>query len=227
MKPVHNHGSRAFTLIELFICIAVLAVLAALLLPELRSRRRSSRLGCANNLKQIGLGFRTWALDNGDKFPMQVSETNGGTMELVESGKVLNHFLVMSNELSTPKILFCPEENDSRRTQANSFAIPPVVAGGIPFTNDYQVSYFVGVDADSKWPQMLLCGDRNLAANGTPLNPGLHSIPTNTALTWFQSRHAGGGNICFADCSVNQFNARALRGSLLATGVATNRLAIP
>jgi hypothetical protein len=36
---------------------------------------------------------------------MQVSVTNGGTMELVNGGTVFEHFLVMSNELSTPKLL--------------------------------------------------------------------------------------------------------------------------
>jgi len=34
---------------------------------------------------------------------MQVSATNGGTMELVNSGVVWVHFAVMSNELNTPK----------------------------------------------------------------------------------------------------------------------------
>jgi len=78
------------------------------------------RINCANNLKQVGLAFRTWAIDNDGRFPMQVSVTNGGTMELVSSGLVFPHFQVMSNELSTPKILFC--RADTQRTNANNFA---------------------------------------------------------------------------------------------------------
>lgn len=227
MKRARNYSSGAFTLVELFICIAVLGAVAAIFLPNFTSKRRYSRLGCANNLKQIGLGFRTWALDNGDKLPMQIPVTNGGTMELVESGKVFNHFQVMSNELITPKILFCPEESDTNRTMANSFTISTVATGVILLTNDNQISYFVGVDADSKWPQMFLYGDRNFAVDGMPLGSGLHSIRTNTALTWLQPRHSNSGNLCFADGSVGQFQSRALRMGLRASGVATNRLAIP
>jgi prepilin-type processing-associated H-X9-DG protein/prepilin-type N-terminal cleavage/methylation domain-containing protein len=229
MKPARNHSSRAFTLVELFICVAVLAVAAAIFLPTIcrRPRYGPHLINCTNNLKQIGLAFRTWALDNNDKFPMQVSVTNGGTMELVESGSVFQHFQVMSNELSTPKILFCPAESDAKRGMANKFATTAGAAWMVPLTNDNQISYFVGADADSKWPQMFLCGDRNLAVGSTPLSAGLHSISTNAALTWDQPRHDGAGNICFADGSVGQFHSRALRMGLRAAGVATNRLAMP
>src|SRR5205085_8808294 len=99
-----------------------IALLAAIFLPALaKSKARSSRLGCTNCLKQIGLAFRSWSLDNNDQFPMRVSVTNGGTMELVASGVVYPHFQVMSNELSTPKILLCP--NDEKRSYATNFAV--------------------------------------------------------------------------------------------------------
>jgi prepilin-type processing-associated H-X9-DG protein/prepilin-type N-terminal cleavage/methylation domain-containing protein len=227
MKMARNHGSRAFTLVELFICIAVLAVIATIVLRAGRPRGCVLRIECSRNLQQVGLAFRTWALDNNDKLPMQVSVTNGGALELVESGKVFGNFQVMSNELSTPKILFCPQETDANRAMANSFDVAPTALGTVPFTNDNQVCYFVGVDAEDSKPQMLLCGDRNLAIGRVALSSGLHSVSTNAALTWFQPRHDGGGNICFADGSVGQFQSRALRMGLRATGVATNRLAIP
>jgi prepilin-type processing-associated H-X9-DG protein len=78
--------------------------------------RRSSHLGCTNNLKQIGLAFRTWAIDNDGKFPFNVSTNAGGTMELCARGSdgfdrnAALHFQVMSNELSTPKLLVCPND---------------------------------------------------------------------------------------------------------------------
>ena len=41
---------------------------------------------------------------------MDVSTANGGTMELVNGRNVWINFLVMSNELTTPKLLYCPAD---------------------------------------------------------------------------------------------------------------------
>ena len=183
MKPSRNHPARAFTLVELLLVLAVLLFLAALFLPGFaRAKARSGRMNCRSNLMMVGLAFRTWALDYNDNYPMTVSVTNGGTMELVISGMVFNHFLVMSNELSTPKNLVCPNETGSKRAVANTFQNKVPDALTIPLTNDNQVSYFVGVDADSSRPWMWLAGDRNLAFDGVPAKPGLHAVSTNSAI---------------------------------------------
>ena len=109
---------RGFTLTELLVVICAVSVLAAVLLPALRSPDGGMhKTNCVNNLKQIGLAFRIWERDNGGKYPMQVSVTSGGVMELAVTGNVAGIFRVMSNELSTTKILVCPQ--DTKRTAAN------------------------------------------------------------------------------------------------------------
>jgi competence protein ComGC len=231
MKPcISNQRSRALTKIEVVVIVAALAILAALLLPALAAaKRKSSKLNCASNLKQIGIAFRLWEGDNGDKYPMAVSVTNGGAMELVATGNVAACFRVMSNELSTPKILVCPQ--DTRRVWATNFSTG--------FDNSH-ISYFVGLDAaETNW-QMVLSGDDNFAISGVSVKSGLLELSSNAPITWTTGRHGVYkshfwtparygfiGNLGMADGSVQQVTTDFLQKALQQTGVATNRLVLP
>ncbi len=217
MKPNRsNQSCRAFTLVEALVVVIVLFVLAAMILPNLAGSHRSPRIGCVNYLKQIGLSYRIWAGDNGDKYPFHLSVTNGGTMGLADGRNAWINYFVMSNQLSTPKILHCPSD-------ADKFAATNFSAN---FDNR-NISYFVNLDASENDPKAILSGDDNFEINGAPVKSGLLELSTSAPITWSAARHKFNGNILLADGSVQMVNNSGLTNLVHQTGLATNRLAIP
>jgi hypothetical protein len=206
-------GQNAFTLLELFILVVTLAVLSAIFLPAMRNPCGCQKLNCTNNLKQIGLAFKVWALDNGDRFPMRVSTMDGGAMESNARSNVFMNFRVMSNELSTPKVLVCPQ--DAKRHWATNFDSD---------LNNSNISYFVGLDAGSTNLDMLLCGDRNLTNNSRPTN-GILALRPGDTVGWTHEIHNKRGVILLTDGSVQIISNGAFRAVLPAN--VTNRLAMP
>ena len=219
------------TLIEAMIVVAILAVLVAMLLPALgRARSKSKRINCTNSLRSIGLSFRQWAADNDDKFPMQVTITNGGAMEWARAGLAWRVFQVMSNEINTPKILVCSADSDGRRVIATTFgtANPNASWPPISFTNNQNVSYFAGLDSSRSQTNLLLVGDSHFEVGGKALASGLQELSSERAVGWTAARHhKRTGNLGFTDGSVRPFTSQELPVVFKTAGLATNRLVLP
>lgn len=207
------------TLIELLVVLAIITVLVAMILPATMRPRHDGgiRIQCVNNLKQDGLAFRIWEGDNNDKYPMAVPRRDGGSMEFTSGPNAFRHWQVMSNELSTPRVLLCPQETDKDRE---------MVATNWVFLSNSNISYFIGLDACETNPMMILSGDHNIT-DGTPLKNGLLALTTNKLARWTSGVHKNVGNILLADGSVQQDSTTGLQNQIANTGVATNRLLMP
>lgn len=215
---VSDQRNHALTLLEAVVVTFLLSMLAIVLLPALLRPRHSGgqHINCVNNLKQIGLSFRIWEGDNNDKYPMAVSVTNGGAMEFAARGNAMWVFQVMSNELSTPKILVCPL--DRHRHAATNF--------DAALTAD-NVSYFVNIGASVASLQDIMIGDDNLAIRGVRVKSGLLTTSSNAPIAWTAERHRFSGNLGMADGSVQGVNNSMLKDWLSSTNSIPIRLAIP
>jgi len=67
--------SGGFTLIEMLVVIAIIALLVSLLMPAVESARRAAeRTGCASNLRQLHLATQMWAQDHGGRLPTDLQK---------------------------------------------------------------------------------------------------------------------------------------------------------
>ena len=114
---------RGFTLVELLVVVAVVAILAALLLPALASaKERSKGAACLSNLRQIGLAIRAYADDSSGNIPFgpkaapftsafDLYPSTGAPTSLISLGSgapAALGLMLQSYLASQPKVLFCP-----------------------------------------------------------------------------------------------------------------------
>ena len=248
MKSIITIKISGFTRVEACVLFFVLALFFLVILTVLsKAKAMAQSIECVHQLKQINHSYTLFANDHDNKYPMAIPDKEGGSLDYKENPLALyRHFMPLSNYLEGPGILTCP--TDSGRVKPKNFgssfepasSLPPAVGKQ---TGNSNVGYFVGIDSEKKYPDMLLVGDRNIYStnNYNPERPSIIlSLEDDTKLKkpllvqrfyFSEELHFSRGNVAKTDGSVWQLTSSSLQKAISDLN-ATNapvpyRLAIP
>lgn len=218
-SPLDWQRTRGFTLIELLVVVAIVAILAALLLPALnRSKEAARSTRCKSNLRQLGFALHLYVQDNQDRYPREsispVSFTRSGLWTVALS----------STFTGTGNGLFCPSR--VRQSVGGQFPNDQVFWSGVAYDYNTQgtvrsreshfglawirsspgalVSHDVIENQIASPAEMIALTEPDLpspliAASGERVELSIVSLSMGRSTNWTGAIHNGSGNGLLCD----------------------------
>jgi prepilin-type N-terminal cleavage/methylation domain-containing protein len=224
-----NRQKTAFTLIEILIVIAIIAILAALLLPALSMGKvKAQRISCMNNLRQLGVGCQVYSADNDgrlvENWPYAISrnlETNCWMHGNMRDGfEATNSGLIRLGKLfpyaNNPNTYRCPTDRSAangtlrvRSYSMNSWMGSRYMEGEQPTFNQRPYRTFVrDSELNAATPaNLFVIADEH----ETTIDDAFFLISMNDSqifLNYPATRHDHGYALTFADAHVEHYKIR-------------------
>jgi prepilin-type N-terminal cleavage/methylation domain-containing protein len=115
--------TRAFTLMELLVVVAIIGILVSIAIPALGlARTLAQRAGCKATLKGLGSGIATYLTANHDHYPWVTNMPSQELNELPSLPEALDGF-VGSNKVR------CPGDVDYYKTEGSSYEFNTMLCG--------------------------------------------------------------------------------------------------
>ncbi len=230
----------AFTLAELLVVIAIITILAALLLPTLgRGKASAHSVSCENNLQQLQFAYLSYAHDNQDALPPNISRRlQFDLVNLAVDGRVpwvLGNAKIDTNTaniqagvlfpyVGSPAVYRCPADKSSVRNQP-----------GLLRTRSYSISLWLNADIDAPGDATDVNDDRHnrhtlsqivdpppsqtwvlIDEHPLSIDDGFFLIPRGPDgwcgwSSYRGDRHHNGANLSFADGHVEHYRWRCRR----------------
>ena len=205
-------SGRFFTLIELLITIAIIAILAGVLLPALNSaRKKAQAISCISNQKQTMLGVIQYTVDsNGYLSLHNCLAVSGNILE----GVYQPDSSVPTNQFAKYKFLFCPTNLQSQSSSTNLYCFNNLFGcrreswdNWVPTAENAYAQYeqegkryiYVNLPRLKQPSQYMLIAD---SIHKTTFQP-YSILETKNAPGAFHLRHNGRCNLSFADGHVS------------------------